>query len=133
SVSSPRAHAPPSVPSSSVSPADRTLGRCARARADSSTLRSSSKKSKDGADAGLSVPTPTRAPTARSSANGATPQPSAPFERGQWATPRAPPPPPHAPPAPPNRAPRAPPPPAPPVGAGAGAHARACRGEQLDL
>ena len=70
-----------------MSAAESTSGRAARARAESTTLLSSSKKSNEGAEAGLSVPTPTRAPAARSSASGATPQPSAPFERGQWAIP----------------------------------------------
>ena len=42
--------------------------------------------SNDGAEAGESVPSPTRTPAARSAASGATPQPSSAFERGQWAT-----------------------------------------------
>ena len=42
--------------------------------------------SKDGVEAGESVPSPTRTPAARSSASGAMPQPSRAFERGQWAT-----------------------------------------------
>ena len=87
SESSPRARAEPSVPSSSASAGVRTSGLAARALAERTTDLSSSKKSNEGAEAGLSVPTPTLAPAARSSASGATPQPSAAFDRGQWATP----------------------------------------------
>jgi len=49
-------------------------------------VRISSKTSKEGVEAGESVPSPTRTPAARSSESGAIPQPRRAFDRGQWAT-----------------------------------------------
>ena len=87
SSASPSTRAPPSVASSSARRADSATGLCARARAATIAVRSSSKRSNDGVDAGLSVAIPTAIPASSSSASGATPQPRMPFERGQWATP----------------------------------------------
>ena len=87
SPSIPSTRAPPSVASSSASPAVSPSGRSARARAATIAVRSSSNRSNDGVDAGLSVAMPTAIPAARSSATGATPQPRIPLERGQCATP----------------------------------------------
>src|SRR5918996_2509821 len=86
SLSRPRALADPRVASVRASLAERASGLPARARAAYSAARISSKKSNEGADAGLSVPSPTRMPASRSSRSGATPQPRTALERGQCAT-----------------------------------------------
>ena len=87
SASSPSTRAPPSVASSRAFAAVSASGRCSRARAPTIAARSSSKRSNEGVEAGLSVAIPSGMPASRKSASGATPQPRKPFERGQCATP----------------------------------------------
>ena len=86
SASSPRAWAPPSVARWSASEGESASARSLRARAAEIAARSSSNGSCEGTDETPSVPMPTRSPAPRSSASGATPHPSSPFDRGQWTT-----------------------------------------------
>ena len=66
--------------------ASSTLTSRSMARCRKSMVRISSNMSMMLLDAGLSVPMPTRTPSCRRSASGATPQPSLALLLGQWAT-----------------------------------------------